>query len=113
MPPPPPAEAEGVEMDVGIGSLGTLAIGGATGADAGCGAGAVMDRVETARAVAAAVETAPVSSEKNLSEIGFPEKNSPAVSEGSIDGAGGKMSDWNESDYFVLGVASVCVCGSA
>jgi hypothetical protein len=94
-PPPPPAEAE---MGVGIGSLGTLAIGWAIGAEPGSEAGAVMDRVGRAAAASAAVEIAPVSSETNLSEIGFPEKNSPAVSEGSIEGAGGKMSDWNESD---------------
>jgi len=30
----------------------------------------------------------------------LPERNSPAVSEGSVEGAGGKMpvSDWKESD---------------
>jgi hypothetical protein len=97
MPPPPLAEAEGGEMGVGIGSLGTLAIDGATGAEPGSEAGAVMDRVGTTTA-ASAEETTPVSSETSLSEIDFPEKNSPAVSEGSIEGAGGKMSDWNESD---------------
>jgi len=31
--------------------------------------------------------------------MGLPEKNSPDVREGSIEGAGGKMSDWNESDF--------------
>jgi hypothetical protein len=45
------------------------------------------------------VETAPVSSETYLSTMGLPENNSPAVSEGSIEGAGGKMSDWKESDW--------------
>ena len=40
-----------------------------------------------------------MSRETSLREIGLPEKNSPAVREGSIDGAGGKMSDWNESDW--------------
>jgi hypothetical protein len=48
--------------------------------------------------VGAAADTAPVSSETYLSAMGFPEKNSPAVREGSMEGAGGKMSDWNESD---------------
>jgi hypothetical protein len=89
-------------------------IGGATGerdgGDAGWEIGAVVDRVGTAAAnagadVASAVETAPVSSDTNLSETALPEKNSPAVIDGSIDGAGGKMSDWNESDYG-------CVCMS-
>ena len=50
-------------------------------------------------AEAAAAVTVPVSRETNLRETGLPEKNSPAVREGSIDGAGGKMSDWNESDW--------------
>jgi len=27
----------------------------------------------------------------------FPLKNSPAVTEGSVDGTGGYMSDWNDS----------------
>ena len=40
-----------------------------------------------------------MSRETSLRETGLPEKNSPAVREGSIDGAGGKMSDWNESDW--------------
>lgn len=47
----------------------------------------------------AAEERAPVSSETSLRETALPVKNSPTVSEGSIKGAGGKMSDWNESDY--------------
>ncbi len=47
----------------------------------------------------AAAETAPVSRETSLRETALPEKNSPAVREGSIEGAGGKMSDWNESDF--------------
>jgi hypothetical protein len=53
--------------------------------------------------VGAAADTAPVSSETYLSAMGFPEKNSPAVREGSMEGAGGKMSDWNESDWWVRG----------
>jgi hypothetical protein len=98
----------GAEAEVGVGSLETLASGGATTGDsdgvceADCGAGAVAVRVGVAAteaaATAAAAETAPVSSETYLSATGFPEKNSPAVREGSLEGAGGKMSDWNESD---------------
>ena len=74
---------------------------------ADCGADAVAVRVgpgpgpvgiEVDDAVA---DTAPVSSETSLSETGLPEKYSPDVREGSIEGAGGKMSDWNESDFFI------------
>ena len=67
-------------------------------------------RVGSEREDAAAVDTAPVSRETNLRETGLPEKNSPAVREGSIDGASGKMSDWNESDLRKLSV-SVLVTG--
>lgn len=60
---------------------------------ADCGAGAVEERVGPGpREVvddAAEEETAPVSSETNLSEMALPEKNSPDVREGSIDGASG------------------------
>jgi hypothetical protein len=65
-------------------------------------------RVGSGREVAdaaAAVDTAPVSRETSLREMGLPEKNSPEVRQGSIDGAGGKMSDWNESDW------GACVSG--
>lgn len=48
--------------------------------------------------VPGAVEVTPLSRLTSLSEGGFPEKNSPAVREGSMEGAGGKISDWNESD---------------
>ena len=93
------AYAEGdadAEAETGVGSLEILVIGEATGesdgAAAGCGAGAVVERVggtNTGAAAADAADTAPVSSETNLSEIALPVKNSPADSEGSIDGAGG------------------------
>ena len=101
------------DAEMGGGSLATLVIGGAIsgdrdggdGACADCGAGADVERVGawtgagTEEEAGAVVETAPVSSETRLRETALPEKNSPAVSEGSIEGAGGKMSDWNESDY--------------
>lgn len=102
--------------DGGGGSLATLVSDGATtgesdGADAGAGwgAGAVAERVGvgTGVEVGATMDTAPVSSETYLSETGFPEKKSPAVREGSMEDAGGKMSDWNESDW-----VRACVCAS-
>lgn len=103
------AEAEaGVEMvaDVGGGSLATFVICGAMtgereGVWPGWGDDAVEDRVGvgTAMDAGAPVETAPVSSETYLSATAFPEKNSPEVRHGSMEGAGGKMSDWNESDW--------------
>jgi hypothetical protein len=76
---------------------------------ADCGADAVAVRVgpgpgpEGIEVDDAVADIAPVSSETSLSETGLPEKNSPDVREGSIEGAGGKISDWNESD-FLFGV---------
>ena len=101
------AEAE-AEAETGVGSLEILVIGGATGesdgAEAGCGVAAVVERLgtSTGAATADAADTVPVSSETYLSEMAFPEKNSPAESEGSMEGAGGNMSDWNESDCRVI-----------
>jgi hypothetical protein len=103
----------GAEVEVGGGSLATFESDGAMTGDedgvcADCGEGAVEERVGPAPAPepelgkgvddAAAEETAPVSRETSLSETALPVKNSPAVREGSIEGAGGKMSDWKESD---------------
>ena len=48
--------------------------------------------------VAAAVNMAPVLRETSLRETGLPEKNSPAVREGSINGEGGKMLDLKALD---------------
>jgi hypothetical protein len=106
------AGVKGAEAEVGGGSLATLVSDGAMTGDkdgvcADCGAGAVEERVgpgpepELGKEVddAAVEETAPVSRETSLSEMALPEKNSPDVREGSIEGAGGKMSDWNESDF--------------
>lgn len=107
----------GAEVEVEVGSLATFVsdgamIGDEDGVCADCGAGAVEERVGPAPAPApepelgkdvddaAAEETAPVSRETILSEMALPVKNSPAVREGSIEGAGGKMSDWKESDFF-------------
>lgn len=110
------AGVKGADVELGGGSLATLVrdgamIGDKDGVCADCGAGAVEERVgpgpgpgepEIGKEVdeAAAEETAPVSRETSLSETALPVKNSPAVREGSIEGAGGKMSDWNESDFF-------------
>ena len=120
------------EVELGGGSLATLVsdgamIGDKDGVCADCGVGAVEERVgpgpepgpepepdpepELGKEVddAAAEETEPVSRETSLSETALPVKNSPAVREGSIEGAGGKMSDWNESD-FLFGDAESIVC---
>ena len=106
------AGVKGAEVEVGVGSLATLVSDGAMTGDkdgvcADCGAGAVEERVgpcpepELGKEGDAAVEeTAPVSRETSLSEIALPVKNSPDVRQGSIEGAGGKMSDWNESDFW-------------
>ena len=103
------AEVEGgaeTVTDVGGGSLETFVscgamIGEREGICPGWGGGTVGDRVGVGTEVdtGAPVETAPVSSETYLSATAFPEKNSPAVRDGSMEGAGGKMSDWNESDW--------------
>jgi hypothetical protein len=93
----------------GVRSLATFVMGGArgregvcagagTGADAGAGEGALVVHVGRGTEATAAV-TAPVLRETNLRETGLPEKKSPPVREGSIDDVGGKMSDWNDSDW--------------
>jgi len=113
------AGVKGAEVEVGVGSLATLVsdgamIGDTDGVCADCAAGAVEERVgsgpgpgpgpgpepELGKEVddAVAEETVPVSRETSLSEMALPVKNSPALREGSIEGAGGKMSDWKESD---------------
>ena len=104
------ADDVGADGDRGVGSLTPLDMGGArggesaggggavSGADNGAGAGALVVRVGRATDDAAAM-VAPVSRETSLREMGFPEKNSPAERQGSMDGAGGKMSDWNDSDW--------------
>ena len=79
---------------------------------ADCGAGAIMEHVgpgpETGRKEvndAAAEETMPISSETALSEFN--------VRKGSIEGAGEKMSDWNELDLWCgpscQSIAIVCL----
>ena len=107
------AGVKGAEVEVGGGSLATLVsdgamIGDKDGVCTDCGVGAVEERVGPGpesglgREVddAEVEETAPVSRETSFSEMALPVKNSPAVREGSIEGAGGKMSDWNVSDFW-------------
>jgi hypothetical protein len=98
----PPAEGEsGVcGTEAGVCGIGTEAgVGGSTclGAGAGAGAGAAAGggTYATDGAGGGAALTAPESRSTKLGGAVFPEKNSPAVSAGSLDGAGGKMSDWN------------------
>ena len=69
-----------------------VAFAGATATGAGAGAGALAVRVRVVL-----VWTTPVSRSTSFGAAVFPEKNSPAVSAGEEDGAGGKMSDWKES----------------
>lgn len=45
------------------------------------------------------VAAEPVSRSTKFLGAVLPLKNSEAVSAGSVDGAGGKISDWNESDF--------------
>jgi hypothetical protein len=92
--------------DVGGGSLETFVSCGAMtrereGICPGWGGGTVGDRVGVGTEVdtGAPVETAPISSETYLSATAFPEKNSRTVRDGSMEGACGKMSDWNESNW--------------
>lgn len=78
-------------------------MGAGAGAGAGVGAEVVLVGVGTGAGVgiergAVPAETAPSSRETYLGAAVLPAKNSAAVSAGSADGAGGKMSDWNESD---------------
>lgn len=100
------AMARGVAAGADIGVMGGL-----TGAAAGVGAGAVEVRVGWGTGAGAGAGAAgggapgvvpdKIAPSSRLTSFGaavFPEKNSPAVSDGSADGAGGKMSDWNESD---------------
>jgi hypothetical protein len=122
------AGVKGAETEVDGGSLATLVSGGAMigdkdGVCAGCGDGAVEERVgpgpgpgagpeprpgREVEDAEAAAETAPVLRETSLRETALPEKNSPAVREGSIEGAGGKMSDWNESDFCGHAQSQLC-----
>jgi hypothetical protein len=89
----------------GSGARAGAGAGADAGAGAGAGAGGAADEVDVGAGVekdgaaTAAVVTAPVSSETSFSSGVLPEKNSPALSDGSDDGAGGKMSAWKDSDY--------------
>lgn len=80
--------------------LTTGADGGDTGVGSGSafGGGAVCFGVGAVMGVPGTEVVTPLSRLTSLTEGGLPEKNSPAVREGSAEGAGGKMSDWKESD---------------
>lgn len=87
---------------VGSGSLACLLIGVA---DTGAGVGAVAVRVGVGTAAGGGMEmldgapavTEPVSRLTRRGGAVLPVKNSPAVREYSLEGAGGKMSDWKLS----------------
>ena len=51
-------------------------------------------------------EIEPSSSETSLGAAVLPEKNSAAERAGSADGAGGKMSDWKESDCTMVSICA-------
>ena len=72
-------------------------VGAATGAGAGAGAGGATEVAVGTRGASLPVKTAPFSRLTRLSGAVLPEKNSAAVRDSSDDGAGGYMSDWNES----------------
>lgn len=84
----------GAGAGVGVGTLAALA--GAAAAGAGAGAGAVLVLVATGVDVGTGMgdeevpeKTAPFSRLTSLGGAVLPEKNSPAVKDGSADGAGG------------------------
>jgi hypothetical protein len=74
---------------------------GVIGCGLGAGAAALLVEVEVGREEEAeAVVEANVTPESSATRFRagcLPEKNSAAVTEGSIEGAGGKMSAWKES----------------
>ena len=105
-----------------FGSSGSLGAGAGTGMGSGTGAGALtvfigevigveekaLDTLADFEMAGGETDTVVVSGEDDIvpvsSEISFggtalPEKNSPAVSAGSEESAGGYISDWKESDY--------------
>lgn len=96
---------EDTTADMGVaGSTGSGLTTGADGGDTGVGSGsafgggAVCFGVGAVMGVPGTEVVTPLSRLTSLTEGGLPEKNSPAVREGSAEGAGGKMSDWKESD---------------
>ena len=89
--------------DVGSAAFGT---GDNTGSGCGTNVGAGAGTISFAGAAEGGgtedtvpLEITPLSRSTNLGAAVFPEKNSEAVSAGSSDGAGGKMSDWKDSDW--------------
>ncbi len=87
----------------GDGAGSSRAMGAGAGAGAGAAAGGGAEVVLVGAGVgtemgAEPAEIEPSSSETSLGAAFLPEKNSAAVRAGSAEGAGGKMSDWKESD---------------
>ena len=71
---------------------------------AGVGGDAETSDEDNAEGIAPGREPAIVLPSARLMSLGaatLPLKNSAAVREGSIEGAGGKISDWKESAYHV------------
>lgn len=94
--------ATGAGSGAALGDEDTM--GSTCGAGAGTGEGALVVRVGVGKAAGGGAEgagpddTAPVSRSTRFGGAVLPAKNSEAVRAGSSEGAGGKMSDWNESD---------------
>ncbi len=93
----------GSALEAGTGSSCT-AMTGAGAAEAAhantvlVGAGARIDAGVGAEPEPEAEKTEPSSPSTSFGSGVLPEKNSAAVSAGSAEGAGGKMSDWKESE---------------
>lgn len=82
---------------VGCADAGVVGVGAA---ESGVAGAALTFRLEAeAEGRELAVTAAPSARLMSLRVGSLPLKNSAADTEGSIDGAGGKMSDWNESAW--------------
>ena len=91
---------------IGEGASSSRMTGAGAGAAAGGGAEVVLVGAGVGTEIGAEpAEIEPSSSETSLGAAVLPEKNSAAERAGSAEGAGGKMSDWKESD---CGMVSIC-----
>jgi hypothetical protein len=86
-------EAAGAGDDAGAAEVGV----GTEAALDGAGAGVDLAGAGAEAEAACPEKMAPFSRDMTLGVKSLPVKNSPAVTDGSGDGAGGKMSDWKES----------------
>jgi hypothetical protein len=93
------ATGEGAAAGLGAEALnvlvGWVAEGGGT--EAGTGVAGVADENDGTAVGGGPLSVDPLSRLTSLRGATLPLKNSEALREGSIEGAGGKMSDWNES----------------